>query len=51
MQSFRSKTATVIEVLHEEDEEEDEDFLPHVTFSSNFLHAVIFLPVLHLDVL
>ena len=26
-------------------------FIPHVIFSSNFLHAVTFLPVLHLDVL
>ena len=48
-------------LLHEEEEEEeDEDdeeshiylyFIPHVTFSSNFLHAVTFLDVLHLDVL
>ena len=42
-------------LLHEEaeDEEEDEesDFIPHVTFSYNFLHAVTFLHVLHLDVL
>ena len=26
-------------------------FIPHVIFSSNFLHAVTFLPVLHFDVL
>ena len=26
-------------------------FIPHVTFSSNFLQAVTFLHVLHLDVL
>ena len=26
-------------------------FIPRVTFSSNFLHAVTFLHVLHLDVL
>ena len=26
-------------------------FIPHVIFSSNFLHAVTFLPVLHLDVI
>ena len=50
-------------LLHEEEEEdEDEDeesvkimfylyFIPGVTFSSNFLHAVTFLHVLHLDVL
>ena len=39
------------------EDEEDEDeckshiylyFIRHVMFSSNFLHAVIFLPVLHL---
>ena len=26
-------------------------FIPQVTFSSNFLHAVTFLHVLHLDIL
>ena len=57
-----SSTTTVIE-LHffmkkkKKKKHEDEEFLkylyfiPHVTFSSNFLHAVIFLHVLHLDVL
>ena len=50
-------------LLHEEDEDEDEEdeesvkiifnlyFIPHVTFSSNCLHEVTFLHVLHLDVL
>ena len=50
-------------LLHEEAEEAEEDeesvkimftyryFIPHVIFSSHFLHAVTFLPVLHLDVL
>ena len=45
-------------LLHEEeaeDEEEDEEsvkimFIPHAIFSSHFLHAVTFVPVLHLDV-
>ena len=44
----------------EDEEEEDEEsvknhvnlyFVPGVTFSSTFLHAVTFLHVLHLDVL
>ena len=47
-------------LLHEDEEEEDEEsvkimfylyFIPHVTFSSHFLHAVTFLHVLHLDIL
>ena len=51
-------------LLHEEAEEAEDDvedevcenhvylyFIPHVIFSSHFLHAVTFLPVLHLDVL
>ena len=45
-------------LLHEEDEEvricEKHIylyFIPNVTFSFNFLHAVTFLHVLHLDVL
>ena len=42
-----------------EDEEDEESvkiiiylyFIPHTTFSSNFLHAVTFLHILHIDVL
>ena len=56
MQNFRSKVATDIELLLHEEARICENhvylyFIPHVIFSSHFLHAVTFLPVLHLDVL
>ena len=65
MQNFksRSSTATVIElsffILKKKKkkmrrricENHIHYFIPHVTFSFNFLHAVTFLHVLHLDVL
>ena len=40
-------------LLHEDEDEDEEACLPvfHASFSSNFLHAVTFLHVLHLDVL
>ena len=56
MQNFKSSTATVIE-LHFFMKKKMKMkmyylyFIPHVTFSFSFLHAVTFLHVLHLDVL
>ena len=61
MQNFKSSTATVIELCFFMKKQkmkkkifENHIYLysvPHVTFSFNFLHAVTFLHVLHLDVL
>ena len=61
MQKFRSKAATDIELCFFMKKQKQKKmkmknhiylyFIPHVIFSSHFLHAVTFLPVLHLDVL
>ena len=64
MQNFKSSTATVIELrffMKKKKKKKKKKmkkmkmknlyFIPHVTFSFNFLHAVTFLHVLHLDVL
>ena len=65
MQNFKcSSTATVIELCFFMKKMMNKEkkmknlwnhiylyFIPHVTFSSNFLHAVTFLHVLHFDVL
>ena len=58
MQNFKSSNATVIELCFfmKKKKRICENqiylyFIPHVTFSSNFLHAVTFLHVLYLDVL
>ena len=62
MQNFRSKAATDIELRFFMKKQKRKMkricdnriylyVIPHVTFSSNFLHAVPFLHVLHLDVL
>ena len=60
MQNFRSKAATDIELRFFMKKQKKQVncenyvylyFIPHVIFSSHFLHAVTFLPVLHLNVL
>ena len=54
MQNFKSSTATVIELRFFMKICENHIYLyliPHVTVSFNFLHAVTFLHILHLDVL
>ena len=59
MQNFRSKTATDIELrffMKKQKKKQMKNhvylyFIPRVIFSSHFLHAVTFLPVLHLDAL
>ena len=51
MQNFKSSTAMVIELCFFMKKMKNLYFIPHVTFSSNYLHAVTFLHVLHLDVL
>ena len=55
MQNFRSKSATDIELCFfmkkQKKQQRSVKIMPHVIFSSLFLHAVTFLPVLHLDVL
>ena len=54
MQNFKSSTATVIELhffMKMKMKMYYLYFIPHVTFSFSFLHAVTFLHVLHLDVL
>ena len=57
MQNFKSSTATVIELrffMKKKKKIVKIIFICisyHVTFSFNFLHAVTFLHVLHLDVL
>ena len=52
MQNFKSITAMVNE-LQKEDEESVKImyFITRVIFSSNFLHAVTFLHVLHLHII